>query len=144
MVVFQGSRPRPPSKFLAVLRSTTVLQVFHPLTPLSGGNVFDYKHMGDFRSLFCVEYEPPHFFLSLSPTFPNMCLCVFCFASGPLEAAFSILALRDGFIPHTLNLDVEDPEFGFTFVKDRPVGGWVGGCIFFCAIDTCVAPLFIW
>ncbi|CAB1104920.1 unnamed protein product [Ectocarpus sp. CCAP 1310/34] len=41
-------------------------------------------------------------------------------AAGSLEAAFSILALRDGVVPHTLNLATPDPTFGFTMVKGAP------------------------
>ena len=41
--------------------------------------------------------------------------------AGSLEAAFSILAIRDGVVPHTLNLATLDPAFGFTMVKDAPV-----------------------
>lgn len=41
--------------------------------------------------------------------------------AGSLEAAFSILAVRDGVVPHTLNLAAPDPAFGFTMVKDSPV-----------------------
>eukprot|EP00752_Nemacystus_decipiens_P007358 g6580.t1 len=44
-------------------------------------------------------------------------------AAGSLEAAFSLLALRDGIVPHTLNLATPDPAFGFTMVKDAPVSG---------------------
>lgn len=40
---------------------------------------------------------------------------------GSLEAAFSILSLGDGLIPHTLNLATADPDFRFTLVKDTPV-----------------------
>lgn len=42
-------------------------------------------------------------------------------AAGSLEAAFSILALRDGLVPHTLNLDTPDPVFHFAHAKDAPV-----------------------
>ncbi|CAM9687779.1 unnamed protein product [Laminaria digitata] len=42
-------------------------------------------------------------------------------AAGSLEAAFSILAIRDGVVPHTLNLATPEPACGFTFVKTRPM-----------------------
>lgn len=42
---------------------------------------------------------------------------------GALEATFSILALRDGVVPHTLNLKEPHPTFGFTLVRDQPVRG---------------------
>lgn len=48
-------------------------------------------------------------------------MCVLNLA-GSLEAAFSVLALRDGVVPHTLNLATPEPACGFTFVKTRPVG----------------------
>lgn len=41
--------------------------------------------------------------------------------AGSLEAAFSILSVRDSIVPHTLNLATPDPAFGFTLVKDAPV-----------------------
>ncbi|CAN0053797.1 unnamed protein product [Scytosiphon promiscuus] len=41
-------------------------------------------------------------------------------AAGSLEAAFSILAIRDGIVPHTLNLANPEPPFEFTMVKDAP------------------------
>lgn len=53
-------------------------------------------------------------------------LVFFLPVTGSLEAAFSILALRDGVVPHTLNLATPDPTFGFTMVKGAPVGG---GCV---------------
>ncbi|CAM9184221.1 unnamed protein product [Ascophyllum nodosum] len=43
-------------------------------------------------------------------------------AAGSLEAAFSVLALRDGVAPHTVNLVNPDPQMVFTLVKDAPVG----------------------
>ncbi|CAN0210423.1 unnamed protein product, partial [Hapterophycus canaliculatus] len=44
-------------------------------------------------------------------------------AAGSLEAAFSILAIRDGIVPHTLNLATPEPPFGFTMVRDAPARG---------------------
>ena len=48
--------------------------------------------------------------------------------AGSLEAAFSVLAIRDGMVPHTLNLATPEPACSFTFVKTRPVGVGVLGC----------------
>ncbi|CAN0304020.1 unnamed protein product [Pylaiella littoralis] len=44
-------------------------------------------------------------------------------AAGSLEAAFSILAVRDGVVPHTLNLTKPEPAFEFTMVKGAPATG---------------------
>ncbi|KAG5185207.1 beta-ketoacyl synthase [Tribonema minus] len=41
-------------------------------------------------------------------------------AAGALEAAFSVLSLRDGVVPHTLNLENPDPQLGFEYVRGRP------------------------
>jgi 3-oxoacyl-[acyl-carrier-protein] synthase II len=37
-------------------------------------------------------------------------------AAGAIEALATVLALRDGFLPPTVNLDEPDPEFGLDFV----------------------------
>ena len=52
-------------------------------------------------------------------------------STGSLEAAFSVLALRDGVAPHTVNLVNPDPQMVFTLVKDAPVGvaSYVPVCI---------------
>ncbi|CAM9713806.1 unnamed protein product, partial [Choristocarpus tenellus] len=42
-------------------------------------------------------------------------------AAGSMEAAFTVLSIQNGIVPHTLNLETPEPDFGFTFVKKEPV-----------------------
>jgi 3-oxoacyl-[acyl-carrier-protein] synthase II len=41
-------------------------------------------------------------------------------AAGALEAVFSILSIRDGIVPHTLNYEVPDPELDLDYVPNLP------------------------
>jgi nodulation protein E len=47
-------------------------------------------------------------------------------ASGAIEIACSLAALRDGFIPPTINLDSPDPECDLDYVPHRPREAKVG------------------
>ena len=44
-------------------------------------------------------------------------------ASGAIEIACSLLALRDGFLPPTINLDEPDPECDLDYVPNEPRDG---------------------
>lgn len=80
------------------------------------------------KSIICPRCETSSFFVRVL----NL--------AGSLEAAFSILALRDGVVPHTLNLATPEPACGFTFVKTRPVGGVaVGVLVFDSVVCICMA-----
>ena len=45
------------------------------------------------------------------------------FLAGALEAAFAVLSIRDGVVPHTLNLSQPDTEAAFTHVMQQPAYG---------------------
>ncbi|HEX9114153.1 MAG TPA: beta-ketoacyl-[acyl-carrier-protein] synthase II, partial [Nitrospirota bacterium] len=40
-------------------------------------------------------------------------------AAGALEAVFSVLSIRDGVVPPTLNYEVPDPELDLDYVPNR-------------------------
>ena len=42
-------------------------------------------------------------------------------AAGAVEALASVLALRDGIVPPTLNLDTPDPECDLDYTPNKPV-----------------------
>lgn len=42
-------------------------------------------------------------------------------AAGAVEAAFTVLAISQNAIPHTLNLETPDPLFSFQLVQGKPL-----------------------
>jgi 3-oxoacyl-(acyl-carrier-protein) synthase len=41
--------------------------------------------------------------------------------AGTIDAAFAALALRDGIVPPTINVDEQDPELGLNIVANEPL-----------------------
>ena len=64
-------------------------------------------------------------------------------ASGPIEIACSLAAVRDGFVPPTINLDTRDPECDLDYVphqaRDAKVSLFLSNSFGFGGMNAVVA-----
>ncbi len=64
-------------------------------------------------------------------------------ASGAIEIACSLLALRDGFLPPTINLTTPDPDCDLEYVPNEPrparVGAFLSNSFGFGGMNAAVA-----